>query len=51
MALTFAYPLTAHPFAGGEGLRRNPVVHEYNPFDIKHMEDTLDWQKQLEAAG
>jgi hypothetical protein len=51
LALTFAYPLTAHPFAGGEGLRRNPVVHEYNPFDIKHMEDAPHWQKQLEAAG
>jgi len=50
LALTFAYPLTAHPFAGGEGLRKPLVVHEYNPFDVKHMEDTPKWQTQLEHS-
>jgi len=51
LALTFAYPLTAHPFAGREGPRPNPVVSEYNPFDLKHMEDAPQWQRQLEQAA
>lgn len=36
-ALTFAYPLAAHAFAGGEHPQRPLVESEYDPFDPKRM--------------
>jgi len=38
LALTFAYPLAAHAYAGGEHrMNEDMVSHEYNPFDEEHM--------------
>ena len=38
LALTFAYPLAAHAFAGREGPQRPIVDFEYDPFSQKRME-------------
>jgi hypothetical protein len=37
LALTFAYPLAAHPMAGGDHPRKPLVESEYNPFSDKYM--------------
>ncbi len=37
LALTFAYPLASHPFAGGEHLHRPAVESEYDPFAPERM--------------
>lgn len=37
LALTFAYPLAAHAYAGGEHPRKPLVESEYDPFDPKRM--------------
>lgn len=37
LALTFAYPLTSHAMAGGEGPRKPAVEFEYDPYDSKRM--------------
>ena len=42
LALTFAYPLVPHEWAGREGPMHSLVEHEYDPFDIK-PESTVDY--------
>lgn len=37
LALTFAYPLAANAYAGGDHPRRPVVEHEYNPFSDDRM--------------
>jgi len=37
LALTFAYPLAAHAYAGGEHPHKPLVEYEYNPFDTERM--------------
>lgn len=37
LALTFAYPLSAHSRAGGVHQQKPDVEHEYDPFDPKRM--------------
>ncbi|MBA0088874.1 MAG: terminase, partial [Acidobacteria bacterium Pan2503] len=37
LALTFAFPVSAHADAGGEGLHRPIVESEYNPYDPERM--------------
>ena len=37
LALTFAYPLSSHQFAGGEHQQKPLVEHEYDPFSADRM--------------
>lgn len=37
LALTFAYPLASHAFAGGEGPKAPAVEYEYDPFAPERM--------------
>jgi hypothetical protein len=37
LALTFAYPLSSHQFAGGEHQRKPLIEHEYDPFSPERM--------------